>query len=221
MRLLLIDTCGTEGSIALAEGETVPRIVASEVLPGRSASEGLVPAIRKQMEVAGWRLNQLAAIGVVNGPGSFTGVRVGLSAAKGLSEAGRVPLVAISRLAILANSGGQIEGKVCAALDAGRSEFYSGVYESRRKVSEALLTMEEMIAVSEQTSVFIVCEERVRESLRALAPLLVSEPKAADALPLALERIAENKFEDVALFDANYLRRIDQEIFAKIAAATP
>jgi tRNA threonylcarbamoyladenosine biosynthesis protein TsaB len=217
MKLLLIDTCGNEGSIALAEGEASPRMIAADLLPGRSASEMLVPAIRRQMEVAGWELNELTAIGVVYGPGSFTGVRVGLSAAKGLSEAGQVPLIAISRLAILANAAGEIEGNVCSALDAGRDEFYCGVYAKRQRISEALLTTEEIAGVSEQTSALIVCEERAREALSTLTHLLVNEPKAADALPFLLDRIANKKFEDVATVDANYLRRIDQEIFVKIA----
>src|SRR5690349_5180126 len=119
MRLLLIDTCGAEGSVALAEVEGTPRVVASEVLPGRSASERLVPVIRTLMETEGWDLRDLAAIGVVHGPGSFTGVRVGLSAAKGLSEAGQVPLVAVSRLALLAAAAGEVRGQVCSALDTG------------------------------------------------------------------------------------------------------
>jgi tRNA threonylcarbamoyladenosine biosynthesis protein TsaB len=177
----------------------------------------LLPAIREQMEAARWKLNELAAIGVVHGPGSFTGVRVGLSAAKGLSEAGQVPLIAISRLAILANAAGEIEGSVCSALDAGRGEIYCGVYVRRQRISEALLTTEEIVGVSEQTSALIVCEERVRETLSRLATLLVEEPKAADALPFVMDRIADKKFEDVATVDANYLRRIDQEIFAKMA----
>jgi tRNA threonylcarbamoyladenosine biosynthesis protein TsaB len=217
MRLLLIDTCGHEGNIALAEGDELPRIVASEVLPGRSASERLLPVIRERMEAAGWKLNELAAIGVVNGPGSFTGVRVGLSAAKGLSEAGQVPLIAVSRLAILANAGGEREGSICSVLDAGRGEFYAGVYAKRQRVSEALLTIEEVVDISEQTSALIVCEESVREALSKLAPLRVNEPKAADALPFVVGRIADKTFEDVATIDANYLRRTDHEIFAKIA----
>ncbi len=52
--------------IALAEGDVLPRILASEMLPGRSASERLLPVIRERMEAAGWKLNELAAIGVVN-----------------------------------------------------------------------------------------------------------------------------------------------------------
>lgn len=216
MRLLLIDTCGGEGSVALAEGGSV---VASEVLPGRSASERLIPVIRQLMEVEGWSLKDLAAIGVAHGPGSFTGVRVGLSAAKGLSEAGQVPLIAVSRLALLAAAAGTVEGNVCAVLDAGRGEFYCGIYAGRRRISEALLTAQEVAVAADEAEALIACEARVAEALGSLGPRLVDEPKAAAALPLVVERLQDGEFDDPATIDANYLRRTDLEIFAKQAKA--
>jgi tRNA threonylcarbamoyladenosine biosynthesis protein TsaB len=211
MRLLLIDTCGTEGTVALAEAE---RVVASETLPGRSASERLVPVVRGMMSAAEWRLDELAAIVVVHGPGSFTGVRVGLSAAKGLSEAGGIGLVAVSRLALLA-AAGDVAGEVCAVLDAGRGEFYCGVYAGRRCVREALLTGEEVAVAARSASAVVVCEERVAEALRPFAPRLVREPRAEEAVPFAVERVRAGEFDDAATLDANYLRRTDAEIFAK------
>jgi tRNA threonylcarbamoyladenosine biosynthesis protein TsaB len=216
MRLLLIDTCGSEGSVVLAQGEA-PEIVASEMLPGRGASERLVPVIRREMEANGWKPHDLTAIAVVHGPGSFTGVRVGLSAAKGLCEAARVPLIAVSRLAVVANAAGKVDGEVCAVLDAGRGEFYCGVYSGREKISEALLTAEEVARVAESVSAVIACEPKTADALSALGPLLVKEPKARDALPFAVERIAREEFDDTATTDANYLRRTDLEIFAKMA----
>ena len=75
-----------------------------------------MPAVRRLMEASGFRLNELAAVVVVHGPGSFTGVRVGVSAAKGLSEAGGVPLIAVSRLALLA---GRVDGAGSGACCAG------------------------------------------------------------------------------------------------------
>ena len=217
MRLLLIDTCGAEGSVALAEGESRPRVIASEVLPGRSASERLIPVIRSLMEAEGWTLKELTAIGVVHGPGSFTGVRVGLSAAKGLSEAGQVPLVAISRLALLAAAAGEGAGQVCAVLDAGRSEFYCGMYESGRRISEALLTAEELAGAAGSADLLITCEARIADALGTLGARLVKEPRAADALPLVVERVLAGEFEEVSGLDANYLRRTDLEILAKQA----
>ena len=211
MRLLLIHTAGNEGSVALAEAG---KVVAAEVLPGRSSSERLVPAVRRLMELQGWSLRDLKAVVVVHGPGSFTGVRVGLSAAKGLSEAGGIPLIAISRLGLLAASAGEGDSTVHAVLDAGRGEFYYGEYSGHRCVREVLLSQEGLSAAVAEGPV-VVCEAKVAEMLSALHPRLVEEPAAGDALPLALERIAANEFDDAALLDANYLRRTDAEIFAK------
>src|ERR1700749_3687735 len=120
MRLLLLDTCGETGSLALAEEGTVLR---ERVLPERAASAQLVQAIREELESLSWLLRSLDAVGVVNGPGSFTGVRVGLAAAKGLCEVAGLRLVTISRLAVLLSKGRSANDEI-AALDAGRGEFY-------------------------------------------------------------------------------------------------
>src|SRR5207302_2809661 len=148
MRSLLIHTAGGEGSVALADTEAAQAIVATEVLPGRTSSERLVPAMRRLMEGLGWRLGELAAVVVVDGPGSFTGVRVGLSAAKGLSEAGGVGLIAVSRLALLAGTTDGGGGPVHAVLDAGRGEFYYGEYAGGRCLREALIRTEELTAAA-------------------------------------------------------------------------
>ena len=209
MRLLLIDTCGPTGSVALAD--TSPALIANEVLPGRSASERLIPVIRRLLEAQAWKLHDLAAIVVVNGPGSFTGLRVGLSAAKGLSEASGVPLIAISRLTVLAAGPGEQR----AVLDAGRGEFYYGEYHDGHCVREALLTRDELVEAANQRTITI-CEDRVAEALRDLIPLrLVAEPAAADALEIAVSRVEHGKFDDAALLDANYLRRTDTQLFAR------
>jgi tRNA threonylcarbamoyladenosine biosynthesis protein TsaB len=214
MRVLLIHTAGGEGSVALADTEAAPPIVAMEVLPGRSSSELLVPAVRGLMEVRGWRLGELAAIVVVHGPGSFTGVRVGLSAAKGLSEASGVPLIAVSRLALLAASVDGSGGAVHAVLDAGRGEFYYGEYLGRRCVREMLMGREDLLGLV-AGGVVVACEAKVAEALAGVEIRMVEEPSAGEALPFALERIAAGDFDDVATVDANYLRRSDAEIFAK------
>jgi tRNA threonylcarbamoyladenosine biosynthesis protein TsaB len=216
MRILLIHTAGAEGSVALADTEAVPAVVATEVLPGRSSSERLVPAVRRLLEAFGWKLGELSAVVVVHGPGSFTGVRVGVSAAKGLSEAAGVPLIAVSRLALLAASVDADGEMVHAVLDAGRGEFYYGEYVGRRCVRERLIRGDELATV--RGGVVVVCEAKVAEALVALKPRVVEEPSAGDALPLALERIGVGKFDDAATLDANYLRQTDAEIFAKPAA---
>lgn len=214
MRLLLLDTCGSEGSVALADTERASQVVAKEHLPGRSSSERLVPAVRRLLETNGWRLKDLTAIVVVHGPGSFTGVRVGLSAAKGLSEAGGAPVIAVSRLALLAALADEGDARVNAVLDAGRGEFYFGEYIGHRCVREALMDPTEVKAAAQGAQV-VVCELGVAETLAALGPKQVREPVAEDALPFAVERIRVGAFDDVATLDANYLRRTDEQIFAK------
>jgi len=219
MRLLLIDTCGVEGSVALADTLRTPAVVAMEKLPGRSSSERLVPVVREMLESQEWGLRELAAIVVVHGPGSFTGIRVGLSAAKGLSEASGVPLVAVSRLALLAAASGAGEGRVHAVLDAGRGEFYYGEYVGGRCVVEALLTREEVLAAV-GTERVIVCEEKIVEAL-GMQVHWIAEPDAGAAVAIALGRVEAGAFDDAATLDANYLRRTDGQLFARAKVAGP
>ncbi len=191
--------------------------------------------VRELTATSGIELRGIGAVAVVHGPGSFTGVRVGLSAAKGLCEALGTPLVAISRLAVLAGYGRveQRGQRVWAVLDAGRGEFYAGEYADGERAREALLTRDELMAQgcgavrdSEDialrnggASAVVVCEVGVAEVLRELKPQMVAEPNAKQALSLAMRRIECGEFDDVATLDANYLRRTDLEIFAKAVKA--
>jgi tRNA threonylcarbamoyladenosine biosynthesis protein TsaB len=206
MRLLLINTCGAEGIVALAEDSSV---LAAEVLPGRSSSEQLMPAVRRLMEARDWRVRDLGTVAVVIGPGSFTGVRVGLSAAKGLCEAGGIGMVAMSRLALVA-AAAKVEGAVLALLDAGRGEYFCGVYVDSARVSEELLGVEMVRSMSFQRHT-VTCEVRVAESLGAGVDL-VPEPGPEEMLAMARNRIKLGEWSDVASVDANYLRRTDAEI---------
>lgn len=204
MRVLLIHTCGVEGSVALVDGE----VVASAVLPPRTFSEALLPAVKALLAGAGWGVGDLEAVGVVSGPGSFTGVRTGLSVGKGICEARGIPLVGVSRLALLAGT----DGLVHALLDAGRGEFYYGRYRDGVSEGERLVQREELDGLLVGGRV-VACEERVIEGLAGFPVLAVLEPAAGDALRLVLEGLTAGG--EGVLGDANYLRRTDGEIFAK------
>ena len=102
--LLGVDTCGPTGSVALARLDgAMLEILGQTELAGRSYSATLVAAASELLEEHGLILGAICAIVAVNGPGSFTGVRVGLSAVKGLAEPGGIPVAVVSRLAVLAN----------------------------------------------------------------------------------------------------------------------
>jgi tRNA threonylcarbamoyladenosine biosynthesis protein TsaB len=97
--VLGVDTCGPSGSVALARVfRGGLEVLGQTELAGRTYSAVLVGRVAEILEEAGLKLADVDAIVVVNGPGSFTGVRVGLSAVKGLAEPGQIPVVAVSRL---------------------------------------------------------------------------------------------------------------------------
>lgn len=213
--LLSIDTCGPSGSIALARlsGEQL-EILAEMPLAGKTYSARLVPAIGDLLAAHRTAVGELDAIIVTKGPGSFTGIRIGLSAAKGLAEVHGIPIVALSRLAVLAHKA----QTRAAALDASRHEFYMGSYGENPR--ESLLTLESLQA--EATALgpkLALCEAGVH----ALAPAatLTGPPTAADALRFALPRLRARDFDDAVTLDGNYLRRSDAEIFSQPGARRP
>jgi tRNA threonylcarbamoyladenosine biosynthesis protein TsaB len=209
MRVLLIDTCGAEGSVAVTDTGKTPAVRGVAVLGAKTASERLMGAVKDVLAGVGWGVGDLEAVGVVTGPGSFTGVRTGLSVAKGLCEARGIPLVGGSRRGVMARDR---PGLVHAALDAGRGEFYYGQYREGRCEMESLVTRQELAARLGEGRV-MVCEGKAAAGLEGLGLERVAEPMAGDALKLVMEGLA--KGENDVLRDANYGRRTDAEIFAK------
>ena len=217
--LLAIDTCGPVGSVALGwlAGESV-EIVEQIELEGRNYSSTLVTAVADLLTHAGERLTALRAIVAVNGPGSFTGVRVGLSAVKGLAEAAQIPVVAVSRLEVLAWKA----GLACAALDAHRKEVFLRVPGRDGEGIELLAGQTELFMATPPAHI-AVCDDLAVALLASAWPqtalLHVPTPTAADAIRLVVPRILAGDFVDLALLDGHYLRRSDAEIFGDAAKA--
>jgi tRNA threonylcarbamoyladenosine biosynthesis protein TsaB len=220
MLLLGIDTCGPSGSVALGRlmnGASV-QILAQEELAGRSYTATLIAAVEDLLKRQNLRLREVGCIVVVHGPGSFTGVRVGLSAAKGLAEGAGIPMVAVSRLEVLARKA----GTPGAALDAHRHEVFLRIAVAGGPFRELLAGAPELSAIA-PTSPIAVCDEAAAQILRTAWPaaqlIQTDPPSAADALALAAPRIVSGDYDDVALLDGNYLRRSDAEIFGTTPAA--
>jgi tRNA threonylcarbamoyladenosine biosynthesis protein TsaB len=214
--VLAFDTCGQVGTVALADlenGATTVTCVSQTELGGRAAAAELMPAIDRMLREAALELRALRTILVVNGPGSFTGIRVGLSTAKGLAHAAGVPIVAISRLAVLAGLGETRQDSL-AVLDAGRNEFYA-----RRGQREWLASFEEIATAAEAGVPLIVAEAEIAERLAAWRPVRLGPLDACAAVSAALERLRSGETEDLSTLDANYLRRSDAELFARPVSA--
>ena len=219
MLLLGIDTCGPLGTVALGRsGEAcAAEILAQRELAGRTYSATLISAIQDLLSGQGIGLADLGCIVVVNGPGSFTGVRVGLSATKGLAEGAGIAVVAVSRLEVLA----KMANVPSAALDAHRHEIFLRLGDCTGQVRELLGGAVDLSHIT-PCSRMAVCDDAawalVHEVWPGVELVRVTAPTAADALTVATPEVHAREFADLALLDGHYLRRSDAEIFGNTAS---
>jgi tRNA threonylcarbamoyladenosine biosynthesis protein TsaB len=125
--LLALDTATSQGSLALFDG----RRVLTEITwrSERRHGDELFPLIDRALEMSGAGLRQVDRIGVAIGPGSFTGLRIAIAAAKGLARGLSAALTGISTLDILAHAQRSAGVPVCPLISSGRNEFYAALYE--------------------------------------------------------------------------------------------
>jgi len=205
-RLLLIDTVGDAPGAVLTDGG---RVLASAEFPLRSASAVLTSELRRMLESYGIALQDLSGIGVVSGPGSFTGVRTGLAMAKGLCEVAVLRLASVSRLEVLAEAADLREG--FAVLAGGRDLLYVREQRSTEPAREYLASVDEF-EHSAAGAPIVVAEKRVADLLDRLAPLL-RELRPIDLLKPVQRCLAEGG-TNVALADANYVLP-ESEIYSR------
>src|SRR5215472_15949801 len=231
MLILGIDTSGKSGGITLAEGDDrCFRALESSPIAGGTFSAQLVPGVASLLARHDLTASDLEGFAVASGPGSFTGLRVGLSAVKGLAEVLGRPIATVSLLEAMAIASGK-HGSVAAALDAGRAEVFFGLYQvsagGARMIEESLLSQVEFVerlqlrlrAGNANLAATVSCEN----SLVALAsaagvksPMAVVEkPDSAMIARIGLRKLLAGDTVSVEALDANYIRRSDAEIFAK------
>ena len=221
MLVLATDTSGKNGSIALARvtpGQSDVEILELVPLAGGTFSAQLVAQISALLEKHGHNKSDLGAFAVASGPGSFTGLRVGLAAIKALAEVLHKPIAAVSLLEAVASSGAT-RGLVLAALDAGRGDVYVGDYQVDRQThvhSERLLSREEFITES-KGKVVITPDPALADLARAAGIQVrqISHPDSRVIARLGWEGIRRGETVSPEALDANYIRRSDAEIFSK------
>ena len=216
--LLAVDTCGAAGSVALGRVEDGSVVIVGEgAIAGGEFAAQLLPVIAELLAAAGIRVAELGGITVVAGPGSFTGIRIGLAAVKALAEASSLAVVTVSRLALLADQA----RATSAVLDAHRGQVFYGSFGPDDEDRETLLTAGEINAMGGLSGRVAVCEESVAQMIEELQGepelIRISAPTAADALRFSTARWRAGETADVASFDGHYLRGAD----AKIAEPKP
>jgi tRNA threonylcarbamoyladenosine biosynthesis protein TsaB len=223
MLLLAADTSGKHGTIALARCGPDNACSVIEVVPleGGTFSAQLVPQIAALLAKHGFTRRDIGGFAIVSGPGSFTGVRVGLAAIKALAEALEKPIAAVSLLEAIAVSGGS-DGAVTAVLDAGRSEVYIGEYhvhaDDARLLQERLLARTKFLEAATGSTV-VTPDPSLAEAARH-AGLPVDEievPRSEVVARLGWKKILAGKIISPEALDANYLRS-SSEIFSKTSS---
>ena len=227
MLILAIDTSGQSGGITLAEADAGSfRVIESAAIAGGTFSAQLIPTLARLLKKHGYGVTDLGGFAAASGPGSFTGLRVGLSAIKGLAETLHKPIATVSVLEALASLADR-NGKIAAAIDAGRKEVFLGLYKASGENSdrtllmerEELLTQQDFLAsiVTEQPAVIITSDPALAElaSSSRFAVVVVAAPGSEAVARIGAGKLLAGETVSVEALDANYLRRSDAEIFFK------
>ena len=210
--ILNIETATKNCSVALAkDGITVLcKEIADE---GYSHAERLHVFIEEIIKEAGITFQDILAIAVSQGPGSYTGLRIGVSAAKGLCFALDIPLIALDTLQVLASQAKVFDGLIIPMLDARRMEVYSAVFtpnfESKRAVQAEIISENSFEEFQEILYFVGDCAEKCKPVLTKENFIFLDEikfPSAKEMSFLSFEKYQKNDFVDVAYFEPYYLK---------------
>jgi|HubBroStandDraft_4_1064222.scaffolds.fasta_scaffold00500_6 tRNA threonylcarbamoyladenosine biosynthesis protein TsaB len=222
MLIVSVDTSGRSGSVALCRGDAASfEVLELCPLDGGTYSARLMPSIADLLIRSNITKAQLDGLVVVDGPGSFTGLRVGLSTVKALCEVLGKPLAAVSMLEALAITYGHEGEAVTAILDAGRGEVYVGQYQvgmhGARLVGESMPKLAELLPQTPSPGTRVVTPfPKIAEALAgARWDAAQVPPLQADTIArIGLRKLLAGDLADPAALDANYIRRSDAELHA-------
>ena len=216
--ILNIETATKNCSVSIAaNGKTLVCKEISEL--GYSHAEKLHLFIQDVIQEATISFSQLSAIAVSQGPGSYTGLRIGVCAAKGLSYALQIPLIAVDTLLALAYQVSENDGLIVPMIDARRMEVYSAIFDSnKQKIREvhAEIISEESFAVISDKIYFIGDSNEKVQSVLTKSNFVfldaIQYPSAKEMSSISYQKYLEKDFVDVAYFEPYYLKDF---LFAK------
>jgi tRNA threonylcarbamoyladenosine biosynthesis protein TsaB len=210
--ILNLETATKNCSVALAKnGETILCKEIAEI--GFSHAEKLHVFIEEIIKEANIDFSDLKAIAVSKGPGSYTGLRIGVSAAKGLCFALNIPLISIDTLLALAKQVSVEKGVIIPMIDARRMEVYSAIFDPNfnqvRDVEAQILDENSFSEIDQQIYIIGDSSEKAKTILSNKNIIYLDEiqfPSAKQMSKLSFEKFQNNDFEDVAYFEPFYLK---------------
>ena len=225
MKILGIDSSGLVASAAIADEKNI--IAEFTVNNKQTHSQTLLPMIEKVVDMSGIELEQIDAIAIAAGPGSFTGLRIGSATAKGIGLALKKPIVSVPTLEGLAYRVSVFDGIICPIMDARRNQVYTGIYKmdkeklvclSEQKAVDIHEIMEELEKYDEKViflgdGVEVQRETIVKEFKKeyCFAPIHLSKQSAAAVAVLGELYFGQGKAEDAAEHKPIYLRKSQAE----------
>jgi len=215
--ILNIETATRNCSVAIAkDGEMLAlREIATE---NYSHAEKLHIFIADVFREAGFSFNDLSAVAVSKGPGSYTGLRIGVSAAKGFCFALGIPLISVDTLEVLARQAGNLQSSdhecvIVPMIDARRMEVYSAVFnrdlEPVRGVSAEIITGDSFSGIGGEIHIIGDCQPKIQPVLKRANFIYhpdVLYPSAKEMVGLSFAKFNSQSFEDLAYFEPFYLK---------------
>lgn len=210
--ILNIETATKNCSVSLAkEGKTILcKEIAEE---GYSHAEQLHVFIEDLVQEAGIHFKDIQAIAVSQGPGSYTGLRIGVSAAKGLCYALNVPLIAVDTLQVLASQVQVEDGLIIPMIDARRMEVYSAIFDVKfekiRETQAEVITENSFETISETVYFVGDCADKCKSVITKSNFIFLEEKKYPSATAMSIlsfSKFQNKDFEDLAYFEPYYLK---------------
>jgi len=229
MKILSLETSTMLGGLAVMDSES--GLIAERKLNIRSThSEKLMPELSDMLELAGIRIKDLDAVAVSIGPGGFTGLRVGLSAAKGLCFSSGLKLVPVPTLEAIAHCLPYSRVPVCTMLDARRSEVYAGLYSTTEGSPQTLIAPqavkasdfasgiaghEEVVFLGQGALVYSEAIHKAFSGRALFGPDHLMVPSPASVASLGLIILEAGGLPDPISIVPAYIRRSEAEIKAR------
>lgn len=179
-----------------------------------SHAEKLTPFIKDVLTESKLTFKNLSAIAIGKGPGSFTGLRIGVSSAKGLCFGLGIPLISISTMEILANATKVYDGYIIPLLDARRQEVYTAVFNKNhefvKKTFNHILDENSFLEYLNKDEVVFLGDgvTKTKEIIKHKNAIFLNDyhPSAKEMCKLAFQKFKNKDFQDVAYFEPFYLK---------------